>query len=108
MAKNYLSEPEIAELNRIVTMFLDYAEDQAKRRKQVFLADWRQKLDEFLRFHERGVLPDSGRVSREDADRIAQTEYEQFMERRRVFAEAEGEKALRELEEKVKKLPKKP
>jgi hypothetical protein len=108
VAKNYLNEPEIAELNRIVTMFLDYAEDQAKRRKQVFLRDWRQKLDEFLRFHERGVLPDAGRVAREEADRIAQVEYERFAERRRALIEAEGEKALRELEEKARNLPKKP
>jgi hypothetical protein len=108
VAKNYLNEPEIAELNRVVTMFLDYAEDQAKRRKQVFLRDWRQKLDEFLRFHERGVLPDAGRVAREEADRIAQVEYERFAERRRALIEAEGEKALRELEEKARKLPKKP
>ncbi len=49
IAKNYLKENEIEELNRIVTMFLDYAEDQAKRRKQVFLNDWKTKLDEFLK-----------------------------------------------------------
>ena len=108
VAKNYLNESEIQELNRVVTMFLDYAEDQAKRRKQIFLADWRQKLDEFLRFNEREVLPDAGRVSREDADRIPQAEYDQFAERRRTLAEDEGEHALRELEEKAKKLPKKP
>ena len=57
VAKNYLSESEILELNRIVVMFLDYAEDQATRRKQVFLDDWTTKLDEFLRFNERQVLP---------------------------------------------------
>jgi len=108
VAKNYLNESEIQEINRVVTMFLDYAEDQAKRRKQIFLADWRQKLDEFLRFNDREVLPDAGRVSREDADRIAQSEYDQFVERRRALAESEGEKALRELEQKAKKLPKKP
>ncbi len=107
VAKNYLNETEIAELNRIVTMFLDYAEDQAKRRKQVFLADWRVKLDEFLRFNERGVLPDAGRVSRDDADRLAEAEYERFAAKRRALAEAEGERALRELEAKAKKLPKK-
>ena len=106
VAKNYLNEPEIAELNRIVTMFLDYAEDQARRRKQVFLSDWRQKLDDFLRFHERRVLPDSGRISREDADHKARQEYEQFAARRRAHAEAEAEKAMRELEATAKKLPK--
>ena len=107
VAKNYLNEPEIAELNRIVTMFLDFAEDQARRRKQVFLADWRQKLDDFLRFNERRVLPDLGRVSREDADRKAHEEYERFTARRRALAEAEAEKNLHELEAKTRKLPKK-
>lgn len=71
VAKNYLLEPEIAELNRIVVMFLDYAEDQARRRQQLFLKDWATKLGEFLRFNERDVLPGGGRVSREEADRKA-------------------------------------
>lgn len=53
VAKNYLSQEEIGELNRIVTMWLDYAEDQARRRKQVFLKDWETKLNEFLRFNSR-------------------------------------------------------
>jgi hypothetical protein len=52
-----------------VVMFLDYAKDEARRRQQVFLHEWQVKLDEFLRFNERAVLPDAGRVSREDADR---------------------------------------
>jgi hypothetical protein len=64
VAKNYLSQEEIAELNRIVTMWLDFAEDQARRRKQVFLKDWETKLNEFLRFNERAVLDDKGSVSR--------------------------------------------
>ena len=91
VAKNYLREDEIAELNRIVVMFLDYAEDQARRRKQVFLKDWQAKLDEFLRFHERRVLPGPGRVAREEADRRANEEYDRFEERRRLAAEAAGE-----------------
>lgn len=107
VAKNYLNEQEISELNRIVTMFLDFAEDQARRRKQVFLSDWRQKLDEFLRFNERPVLPDLGRVSREEADRKAHAEYERFAERLRAIAEAEGEKAIHELENVAKKISKK-
>lgn len=87
-------------------MFLDYAEDQARRRKQIFLADWRQKLDEFLRFNERRVLPDLGRVSREDADRKANHEFDRFAERRRALAEAEGEaEAMKQLETLAKKLP---
>ncbi len=107
VAKNYLSESEIQELNRIVVMFLDYAEDQARRRKQVFLNDWTTKLDEFLRFNERQVLPDAGSVSRESADEKAQQEYERFSERRRSAIEAEAEQDLmRELEDTAKKLPK--
>ena len=50
VAKNYLLPPEIEELNRIVLMWLDFAEDQARRRKQVFLKDWGDKLDAFLSF----------------------------------------------------------
>lgn len=107
VAKNYLHENEITELNRIVVMFLDYAEDQAQRRKQVFLNDWQTKLDEFLRFNERDVLPNAGRISREAADKKAEDEYERFSERRRAELEAQGERdAIRELEERAKKLPK--
>lgn len=99
VAKNYLTATEIDELNRIVVMFLDYAEDQARRRKQVFLADWQARLDDFLRFNQRDVLPGAGTVSREDADRKAHEAYEQFEQRRRALAEADGQDAaLRQLE----------
>lgn len=107
VAKNYLDEREIDELNRIVVMFLDFAEDQARRRKQVFLADWKTKLDEFLRFNERRVLTDAGRVSRSEAQSKAEHEYEAFAARRRALHEEEGEAAaLRALEEAAKALPK--
>jgi len=107
IAKNYLGQEEIEGLNRIVVMFLDYAEDQAKRRKQVFLKDWKTKLDEFLQFNERGVLPDAGTVSREAADEKAIQEYERFSERRRVEVEAQAERdGMKQLEDLAKKLPK--
>jgi hypothetical protein len=106
VAKNYLDQEEIEELNRIVVMFLDYAEDQAKRRKQVFMKDWQVKLDGFLTFNERRVLPDAGKRSRTQADTHALAEYTRFEERRRALAEAEGEKALRQLEQTAKRLPK--
>lgn len=107
VAKNYLSASEVEELNRIVVMFLDFAEDQARRRKQVFLADWRAKLDDFLRFNDRAVLPDAGRVSRDGADRKAADEYDKFAARRRTTQEAQGEaEAIRQLEATAKKLPK--
>lgn len=91
IAKNYLREEEIGELNRIVVMFLDFAEDQARRRKQIFLRDWETRLDDFLRFNEREVLPNAGAVSREQADRRAHDEYARFEERRRIDAESTGE-----------------
>jgi hypothetical protein len=106
IAKNYLLEQEISELNRIVVMWLDYAEDQARRRKQVFLRDWETKLDDFLAFNERRVLPNAGKVSKEMADAWADAEYEEFAARRRAFLEAEAETtAFQSLEDQAKLLP---
>jgi len=92
IAKNYLTQEEITELNRIVTMWLDFAEDQASRRKQVFMQDWEQKLDDFLRFNDRDVLPNAGKRTKKQADTKAQAEYELFAAQRRVQKEAIGEK----------------
>jgi len=94
VAKNYLTETEIEELNRIVVMWLDYAEDQVRRRKQVFLKDWEMKLNEFLAFNERRILSNAGTISKENADGRAETEYERFAARRRAFLEKEGESDL--------------
>lgn len=106
VAKNYLRGEEIGELNRIVTMFLDFAEDQARRRKQVFMQDWREKLDDFLRFNDRNILNHAGSISRDDAERHANVEYDRYEERRRTAADEVAEAAhLREIEEAVKKLP---
>lgn len=93
VAKNYLNEDEIAELNRIVVMWLDFAEDQARRRRQVFLRDWETRLDDFLRFNDRDVLDSAGSISKAEADEHARGEYEQFAARRRALLEAEGERA---------------
>jgi len=108
VAKNYLREDEITELNRIVTMFLDFAEDQALRRRQVFMRDWRERLDDFLRFNERDVLPDLGRVSREEAERCAIDQYELFHQRRLAEVDAKAEEdTMKQLEEMARMLPKK-
>ena len=90
VAKNYLQETEIGELNRIVSMWLDFAEDQAQRRKEVFLKDWVEKLDAFLTFNEREVLAGAGPISKQQADAHAQSEYERFAVDRRGALEAEG------------------
>lgn len=78
VAKNYLSEQEIGALNRIVTMYLDYAEDQAARRVPMHMADWVKKLDAFLAFNERNVLTHAGKVSAAMAEEHAQREFEKF------------------------------
>jgi hypothetical protein len=106
IAKNYLTEDEIRELNRIVTMWLDFAEDQARRRKQVFLKDWETKLKDFLVFNERAVLSNAGSISKKDADARAEAQYEQFAARRRAMLEAEGERTnLKSLEDTAKARP---
>jgi hypothetical protein len=90
VAKNYLNEEEIRQLNRIVTMYLDYAESQADRRQPMYISDWKVKLDAFLQFNERDVLRDSGRISMEIAQQLAIKEYEKFS-RRKLAEEAETE-----------------
>lgn len=105
IAKNYLNEAEIEGLNRIVTMWLDFAEDQAKRRKQVFMKDWERKLDEFLRFNERRVLPNAGKVSKQAAEDHAKAEYEKFEVRRREYKESLGEaETIKQLEAAAKQI----
>jgi len=105
IAKNYLHEEEIDGLNRIVVMWLDYAEDQAIRRKQIFMKDWEHKLDEFLKFNERRVLPDAGKVTKKEALDFAKDEYDRFAARRRQYKEALGEaESIKALEEAAKQL----
>jgi hypothetical protein len=78
VAKNYLTEGELRGLNRIVTMYLDYAEDQAERRHPMTMEEWREKLDAFLQFNQREVLQDAGTVSAEVARTLAETVYEKY------------------------------
>jgi hypothetical protein len=83
IAKNYLSEDEIRALNRIVTMYLDYAEDQAAQHIPMYMADWDKKLNDFLTFTGRKVLDNAGNVSAEQALFIAEREYELFDQHRK-------------------------
>ena len=107
VAKNYLREDEIEELNRLVVMFLDFAEDQARRRKQIFLQNWLTRLHDFLKLNEREILPGAGKVSREQAHALAEQEYETFAQSRRAHLEAAAESdPLKLLETAVKSLPK--
>ncbi len=82
VAKNYLDETEISHLNRIITMYLHYAEMQAERKRPVHMIEWKEKLDNFLKFNEREILEDAGKVSMEVARHLALEEYEKFSQRR--------------------------
>jgi hypothetical protein len=82
VAKNYLGREEIEELNRVVTMYLDYAEDQARKHAAMHMADWIKKLDAFLAFNERNILTHAGTVSHELAEAHARTQYELYDARR--------------------------
>ena len=82
-AKNYLNSDEIEELNRIVVMYLDYAEDQAKIRRTVTMAEWDEKLDAFLSFNERDLLTHAGRIRMVVARKLATSRFEVFEARRR-------------------------
>ena len=78
IAKNYLSSVEIKELNEIVTMYLDYANRQARRHIPMTMADWASKLDAFLQFNDAEVLQDKGRVTAAIAKAFAESEFEQY------------------------------
>lgn len=82
VAKNYLTEKELKSLNRIVTMYLDYAEDQAERQQPMHMNDWIDKLNAFLQFNEREILENAGKISKAVADKLAIQEYETFNQHR--------------------------
>ena len=102
VAKNYLSREEIEELDRIVVMYLDYAEDQAKRRKTMTMREWEDKLDAFLQFNEREVLTHAGKLRADVAEKLALERYETFdttrREAARLAADAEDMTALEQAE----------
>jgi len=78
VAKNYLSEDEMKSLDRIVTMYLDHAEDRAERKIPMTMADWEKRLTVFLEFNEREILTDAGRVTAEVAKQFALSEFEKY------------------------------
>ena len=78
ISKNYLNDNELSELNRIVSMYLDYAENQAKRQNLMSMDDWADKLDAFLQFNEYELLDNAGIVKRAVADKLAEEEYEKY------------------------------
>jgi hypothetical protein len=78
VAKIYLLKQEMKELNEIVTMYLDYATRQARRRIPMTMADWTEKLDAFLKFNDAEILEDKGKVTAEIAKSFAESEFEKY------------------------------
>jgi len=108
VAKNYLGEEELRELNRVVTMYLDYAEDQARRRRPMHMADWVARLDAFLKFNERNVLTHAGRISHHLAEEHAHVEFEKYEAERRRLEAAQPTGDFDRLVEETKELEKLP
>ncbi|HEY8972323.1 MAG TPA: virulence RhuM family protein [Puia sp.] len=101
IAKNYLEEKEIDELNRVVGMYLDYAENQAKRNIAMSMSDWVQKLDAFLQFNDYQTLKNAGSISHEVAKKLAEEQYERYRIVQDQLFESDFDKM-------TKKLPKRP
>lgn len=100
ISKNYLNKKELDVLNRIVTMYLDYAELQAMNHRQMFTKDWREKLDSFLQFNNQEILTNAGTVKKEIADNLAVEKYEQYNQTRLVkdsTKENDFDKAIKKL-----------
>lgn len=105
IAKNYLNAEEVEELNRIVTMYLDYAEDQAKKRKAVTMEKWAEKLDAFLEFNERDLLTHAGKLQMKVAQKLAAERYETFdLKRKEAEALAADEEDIEALENLAKQV----
>ncbi len=102
VAKNYLAENEMTALNRIVTMYLDYAENQANKGVVMLMKDWVQKLDAFLQFNEEAVLKNAGKVTHEVAVALAEKEFEKYRIVQDKLYESDFDKVIKRIEEKKK------
>ena len=103
IAKNYLIEKEIKELERVVTMYLDYAENQAARQIPMKMTEWISKLDAFLQFNEYQILKDAGKVKHEVAKQLAEKEYEKFRITQDKNFESDFEKETKQISDKKRK-----
>jgi len=103
IAKNYLNEEELDGLNRIVTMYLDYAEMQAMNRKVLHMQDWAQKLNAFLQFNEREILDNPGKISAEIAKSFAESEFEKYRIVQDRLFESDFDRVIKQLEQGEKK-----
>ncbi len=103
IAKNYLSEVELDQLNRIVTMYLDYAENQAQKGIVMYMKDWVKKLDAFLKFNEEEILHNSGKISHDVVETLAFGEYEKYRKAQDKNYISDFDKEIKKLLNKAKK-----
>jgi hypothetical protein len=99
IAKNYLTEDELTQLNLLVEQYLAFAEAQARAKKPMYMKDWIKKLNDILTINEREILQHAGRVTKKLADEIAGQEYDKYKEKRKL---AEKIQSLEELEDEIK------
>jgi hypothetical protein len=104
IAKNYLSKDELESLARIVNIFLETAEDRARRRIPMTMEDWATRLDKFLEFDEREILQDKGKVSQEIASALAESEFEKYRIIQDRLFESDFDKEIKQLEEEAKQI----
>ncbi len=107
IAKNYLTEEELKQLNLIVSLYLDFAELQATNGRLMKMADWTEKLDQFIHLSERGILTHAGTVSADDAEKKAAQEFDKYRKEQDKNYISDFDKAVKMIEAKEKKLPKK-
>ena len=107
IAKNYLAKEEIERLNRLTIILLEYAEDQAQRRKALKMEDWKVKLDSLIKFNDYEVLNNAGKTSHNQMEKIVSKEYEKFDIKRKDLEKMEAEKEaledLKDIEQEVRK-----
>jgi hypothetical protein len=103
IAKNYLDEKELNGLNRIVTMYLDYGENQAEKGIVMYMKDWVKKLDAFLQFNEEAILKDAGKVTHEVALALAEQEFEKYSIAQDKLFESDFDNAVKKLNQASKK-----
>lgn len=99
IAKNYLSEKEVDELDLLTTAFLDIAERRARRHVLTTMAEWKQVLEQYLKVSDADILPDAGSVSHEEAETKAFEEYEKFWKIQDKAIQSDFDKFIEELED---------
>ena len=101
IAKNYLTEDELKDLNLIVDQYLSFAELQARNRKPMYMTDWMKKLNDFMTLNDKEILEHAGHISAKMAKELAESEYEKYREK---MINIEDTKEIKELEEGLKKI----